>query len=176
MLVLLAAAVAILLAAVMWFWSGSRAASEAEATTTETIDLYFPAEQGWVAAESHQIADLPEAGNERAQRVVEALVSGPTGTEFYAPLPAGTLVDGVFVNPDGTCIVELVSETYANPPQMGSRQEVELFASLLRSLKTNVPEVEQVVVLWNGRQPESFGGHLDTTRPLNLDPAWGTSP
>ncbi len=176
MLIFLAAAVAIVLAAAMWFWSGNRADSSATESVTETIRLYFPVEQGWVAEESHQVADLPAGGDARAQRVVETLIGGPTGSQFYAPLPAGTVVDGVFVDSDGTCTVELLSDTYPNPPQMGSRQEAEMFASLLRSVSTNVPEVQRMVVLWNGRQPESFGGHLDTTRPVSLDQAWAPNP
>ncbi len=30
----------------------------------------------------------------------------------------------------------------------------------------NVPGARSLVVLWNGRQPRTFGGHIDTSRPL----------
>jgi hypothetical protein len=38
--------------------------------------------------------------------------------------------------------------------------------SVVDSLTANIPEVKQVVLLWNGVQRETFSGHLDTSRPL----------
>lgn len=167
LLVLIAIAVTLALAAVLWKWSGERAADQQLATEKATIQLYFPAEQGWIGDEPREV-DLPQDDDGRARRVVAELLAGPTLDTHYPLLPAGTQVDAAFVEDDGTCVVELVSEISADPPQMGSRQEAELFASLLTSLSANVESVSKVVVLWNGRQPESFGGHFDTTRPLAL--------
>lgn len=171
MLLAIAALVAIGLALALWLWSDRRAEQAAIATEEATIQLYFPAEEGWVGEEARQIEDLPQAGDARAERVVAELLAGPTGDGLYPPLPEGTAVDAAFVDGDGTCVVELLSETYFDPPPMGSRQEAELLASLLTSLSANVPGVERLQVLWNGRQPESFGGHFDTTRPLDLGAA-----
>ena len=39
----------------------------------------------------------------------------------------------------------------------------------VRDRLLNVPEIESVVLLWNGRQLETFAGHLDTTLPLRSD-------
>ncbi len=171
MLLVIGAVVAVGLAAALWLWSGKRAEQEAVATEAATLQLYFPAEQGWVAEESREVSDLPQQDDARATRVVRELLLGPTGTDLYPLLPTGTEVDAVFVEENGTCIVELLSDTYGDPPSMGSRQEAELLASLLTSLSANVEGVERVVILWNGRQPESLGGHFDTTRPLGLEPA-----
>ncbi len=32
----------------------------------------------------------------------------------------------------------------------------------------NVEGAERLVLLWNGRQPNTFAGHIDTTRPLRV--------
>ena len=39
----------------------------------------------------------------------------------------------------------------------------------------NGPGARSVVVLWNGRQPRTFGGHIDTSRPLLPAPDLATS-
>lgn len=171
MLVAIAVLVTVSLAAALWLWSGKRAEQAAIATEQATIQLYFPAEQGWVREETREIGDLPQAGDARAERVVAELLAGPTTEDLYPLLPEGTTVDAVFVEEDGTCIVELLSEAYSDPPPMGSRQEAELLASLLTSLSANVPDIQRLQILWNGRQPESLGGHFDTTRPIALPSA-----
>ena len=171
MLLVIGAVVAVGLAVAMWLWSGKRAEQAEVVTEAATLQLYFPAEQGWVAEETREVTDLPQEDDARATRVVRELMLGPSGTGLYPLLPAGTEVDTVFIDDSGVCVVELLSETFAEPPSMGSRQEAELLASLLTSLAANVGEVERVVILWNGRQPESFGGHFDTTRPLGIEPA-----
>ncbi len=174
MLLVIAVIVAVGLAAALWFWGGQRQGSSA-AVASEEITIFFPSDAGWVAAETREILEVPVADEPRAQRVVEELVAGPTTATLYPLFPTGTAVDAVFID-GGTCRIELISDTFPQPPQMGSRQETEMFASLVRSVSANVPVVERVVVLWNGRQPESFGGHLDTTRPVGLNQAWAPTP
>ncbi len=42
--------------------------------------------------------------------------------------------------------------------------------SLVNTVLLNTPEANRLVVLWNGRQPETFAGHIDTARPLAARP------
>lgn len=168
MLAVIAVLVAVGLALAMWLWSGRRAERAAIATEAATLQLYFPADEGWVREETRRLDDLPQPDDARAERVVSELLAGPSTGDLYPILPAGTTVDAAFVDEDGTCVIELLSETHREPPPMGSRQEAELLASLLESLSANVPAIERLQILWNGRQPESLGGHLDSTRPLDL--------
>jgi hypothetical protein len=41
--------------------------------------------------------------------------------------------------------------------------------SLVDTVLLNVPEIEAMVLLWNGRQPQAFAGHVDTSLPLRAD-------
>ena len=47
--------------------------------------------------------------------------------------------------------------------------------SLVNSVVENVPGARSLVVLWNGRQPRSFAGHVDTSRPLLPSPELASS-
>jgi hypothetical protein len=46
--------------------------------------------------------------------------------------------------------------------------------AIVHTLVGNVPEVRQVVLLWNGVQRRGFPGHVDTGRPLVPLPALET--
>ena len=68
---------------------------------------------------------------------------------------------------DGTMVIDLRSEA-ADPPPSGSTVELLRVYSLVHTVLRNVPEVTQVVLLWNGNQRRSFAGHVDTSRPLRV--------
>ena len=58
---------------------------------------------------------------------------------------------------------------HATPPSAGSQSEMTSIYSLIDSVALNLDGAKSVVLLWNGSQLESFGGHLDTSRPLAPD-------
>lgn len=58
----------------------------------------------------------------------------------------------------------------SDPPAVGSTAERQIVYSLVNTLALNLPAVERVAILWNGRQRGTFAGHLDTSRPLPPEP------
>jgi hypothetical protein len=72
----------------------------------------------------------------------------------------------VHVDDGGTAYVDLRSTEHPSPPFAGTTAEMLALYSLVNSVVTNVEGARALVVLWNGRQPRTFGGHIDTTRPL----------
>jgi len=133
------------------------------------VELYFPSRSGRLATENR---DVPQgAGSaERLQAVVESLIAGPTGESTgdgtFSPLPEAVEVGSIHVSDEGVAYVDLLSTEHASPPATGTRDELLSVYSIVNSLLINTPEVEAIVLLWNGQQLESFAGHIDTTRPL----------
>lgn len=145
-----------------------------EAPGMVRVVLYFPGPGGRLMREPREIPGAAGA-SELATHVVEALLAGPSSEPPYRPFPADVTVGDVQVAPDGTAFVDLRCTTSPSPPFAGTTTELLVLYSLVNSVVENVPEARALVVLWNGRQPRTFGGHVDTTRPLHPAPGLAAS-
>lgn len=191
-IVWIAAAIAMLaLVGVVFLWPTAdddpaddpAAAVDSEAPSTdepppdvvaETIDptpvvLYFPGASGRLYAETRMvIAD--EDLEARATATLEALLAGPENVSLRAPLPAGVQLRRAYAPGEGLLIVDFESPEGVPPPASGSMYEMLVVYSLVDTLVLNFEEVDRVLLLWNGEQRRTFGGHLDTSRPLRPAP------
>jgi len=145
------------------------------------VDLYFPGEAGRLQVEVREIERVKNLEGQ-VTAIVEALLAGPseTGlmTGLVAPLPEGVTLSRVYVLEGGspTANVDRAAEhsltmlvdfaAPAGPPPSGSLGEMLTVYSIVNSVILNVAEVKDVVLTWNGVQPSTFAGHLDTSRPL----------
>lgn len=137
----------------------------------ETVEvvLYFPGAGSRLYSEPREVAASDDS-RALAATLVRALIAGP-GNDLLTPILApDTAVGSVLISGEGVAYVDLRSPARPTPPVTGSTQELLTIQSLVQTLVTNVAEIEAIVLLWNGRQPRTFGGHVDTTRPLVPDP------
>jgi len=141
---------------------------EVETEAMRPCDLYFPGLGGRLYVEQREIA-AGAGAVELITHLVEALIAGPQGTSLRPPLPDGVTVGQVYLMEGGTVIVDLQSPEPA-PPSSGSLREMLTVYSLVNSVLFNVDEAEQLVLLWNGQQPSTFSGHLNTAGPLVPNP------
>lgn len=131
---------------------------------TVTFELYFPGPGGLLHAEERELA-VPESPRGRARALVLALLGGPEAPDLARPFPPQVgLLELYLVN--GTAYVDLGAPELEHPPSGGSLAERTMVFSVVNTLAFNLPEVDRVVLLWNGVQRESFSGHLDTSVPL----------
>jgi len=134
------------------------------------VDLYFPTVDGRLAVESRELPPSSEP-TARIQGLVEALLAGPRSADvgLVRPLPKDVTLEGVYLGPGGVAFLDLRTPEPRSPPSVGSREEMQIVYSLVNSVALNVAEARRVVLLWNGRQPGTFAGHLDTSHPLAPD-------
>ena len=60
---------------------------------------------------------------------------------------------------------------------LGSEDELLAVYSFVNTVVLNgIEGVDRVVLLWDGRQPETFAGHVDVSRPLAADTSWVITP
>jgi hypothetical protein len=140
----------------------------ADPSDVSAVAIYFPDDNGLLSAEERSVANWTTAET-GARRVLETLIAGPESELLFAPLPAEVTLGPVHLSPDSVLYVDLVSKTLSAPPTTGSQMELMSVYSLVNTLMLAIPEIESVVLLWNGRQPPSFGGHVDTSLPLRVD-------
>lgn len=174
-----------------------RGAAEEEAggaaTERRAFDLYFPASGGGLRSERREL-QVSESPRDRIRKVIEALLAGPASgggspaaatppgaagprataappaaPDLVRPFPPEVKLGGVELSADGTAFVDLRWSDHEDPPESGSTEEIQRVYSLVDSVALNVPQVNRVVLLWNGTQRITFSGHLDTSRPLLPD-------
>ena len=140
-------------------------------TENATVSLLFPGPDGFLHAESREVA-LPLTADGRVAAVVAALLAGPRTAGLVAPLPAGVTVADAFVDPQGVAYVDLAAKDQPSPPASGSALELLRVYSFVDTVLANEPRARSVVLLWNGAQRISFAGHVDTSAPLLEDRKW----
>lgn len=121
------------------------------------LKVYLPAEGG-LREEERRIP--PEA---LAVRLAEYLVR-----EYLKALPAGlsnAKLLGIYKDRDNVLYVDL-SDDFRRNFSGDARQEFFLLKSLYDTLSRNIPVVQDVVILSEGRQVESIGGHFSVMKPL----------
>jgi hypothetical protein len=175
---ILGGALAVIAAALAWWWLTEkgggrpwrRAPQEVAAQPREQVsfDLYFPADGGLLRAE-RRVLEVTQQPKDRVRKIVEGLLAGPRQPGLARPFPEQVQLGGVQLVPGGTAFVDLRWAEQADPPGGGSTEEMQRIYSVVDSVALNVPQVQGVVLLWNGVQRASFSGHLDTSLPLAPD-------
>ncbi len=172
-----AATVLIALAAATVWWrrgqpsQGPKTAAEATevedepAARTAAALLYFPGRGGKLYPEEREVP-VGEGVECRIATLIKELLNGPTQGSLYPPLPPEVTLGSVYVTSEAVAYVDLDAPPELARPAWGSKQEILAVYSLVDTVLLNFPEVEAVVLLWNGQQRATFAGHLDTTRPL----------
>ncbi|MCR4396930.1 MAG: GerMN domain-containing protein [Candidatus Saccharicenans sp.] len=105
--------------------------------------------------------------NEEARAVVEELIKGPK-SDLLGTLPEATRLRQVFVTQDGTALVDL-SRQVLEASYYGSAGEMAAVYSIVNSLTFNFKNIKRVSLLVEGNERETFGGHIDLSRPFNPD-------
>jgi hypothetical protein len=129
--------------------------------------LYFPNGDGLLEAEKRTVAVVDDEVA-RADAAVRGLFEGPRNAALFAPFPADVTLDRVLLSPRGLLYVNLSGPP--TPPAAGSLVETLRVWSVVNTALGAAPQARGVSLTWNGAQLESFGGHVDTGRPLFARP------
>lgn len=133
--------------------------------------LFFPNQDGLLVPETRTIpapdADrAADSGRDLAEASLLAWFEGPRTSGLFAVFPADVSLDRVELGTGGVLYVGLKGPE--TPPPAGSLEETLRIWSIVHTALSAAPEARSVVLLWNGAQRESLGGHVDTARPLAL--------
>jgi hypothetical protein len=143
------------------------AAAPAPAAEPRTVTLFFlDDDDDLLHKETRQIASGPTAAEE-AERALAELIKG-SEKGFVSPLPPQTKVRQVFIAPDGQATVDLSREV-AEGFAYGSTAELAAVYAVVDTLVFNFKPVKRVVILVEGVEKETLGGHVDLTRAFLAD-------
>jgi spore germination protein GerM len=99
----------------------------------------------------------------------------PAPAPYVSVIPEGTVLRAFYVTDRGEAFVDLSSEiTTAHPG--GSMTELLTVYALVNAVTANLPALERVQLLVEGREVETIAGHVDVRRPLSRDPSLVQAP
>jgi spore germination protein GerM len=126
--------------------------------------LFYISQDGQRLATIDREVPFAEATADQASRLLEAELAAPP--EPLAPaIPRGTRLRQVYVTDRGEAYVDFSRElTTAHPG--GSLNELLTVHAIVNVLTTNLPAIDAVQVLVEGREVDTLAGHVDIRRPL----------
>ena len=101
---------------------------------------------------------------ERARSILHALIEGPAG-DLLPTVPAETRLLALYVTRDGVAYVDL-DRAISDKHPGGSLSEMFTIFSIVNTLALNVPEIEAVKILIDGREAGTLAGHIDIRFPF----------
>ena len=138
-----------------------------EPAGTRTVTLYFlDDEDDFLHEEKREMAAGPTEAEE-AERALAELIRG-SEKGLVSPLPPQTKVRQVFIAKDGLATVDF-SRDIAEKFAWGSSSELAAVYAVVDTLAANIPSVKRVVILVEGAERETLGGHVDLSRAFRPD-------
>ncbi|MCK4486734.1 MAG: GerMN domain-containing protein [Desulfobacterales bacterium] len=104
---------------------------------------------------------------ERARSIVHALIEGPE-SDLLPTVPAKTRLLALYVAEDGIAYVDF-DKAISDKHPGGSLCEMFTIFSIVNTLALNIPEIEAVKILIEGREAKTLAGHIDIRFPFSPD-------
>lgn len=129
---------------------------------TEQITLYVAYDDpGTLRAQGARIP-LPAGRQERAEELLRALVVIYLDKNSPHPLPAGSEVRSVYLVDPGLAVID-TNAAFADGHRSGVLVEELTVTSLVETLSVNIPGINRVKILVDGKSRDTLAGHVDLT-------------
>jgi hypothetical protein len=128
----------------------------------EQVTLYVAYDDPGILVARGASIPLPQGRQERAQEVLQALLARYLEEDSSHPLPAGSEIRNVYLVDPGMAVVD-VNAALADRHRSGVLVEELTIISLVQTLSANVPGINRVKILVEGKERETLAGHADLT-------------
>ena len=143
-------------------------AAAAPATTAHiTATLYYASQTGDSLVAVRREVPLAEGIVAQGRQIVAAqLQAAPT--PYVSAIPAGTSLRAFYVTERGEAFVDLSGQISSGHPG-GSLTELLTVYAVVNTVTANLPAVQRVQILVEGKEVDTIAGHVDVRRPLQGD-------
>ena len=132
-----------------------------------TVNLYFTDKNGlFLTAESRTVPNAEDPAV-LGRHIIEALIDGPQ-KGLVRTVPEAASLRAIYVTDDGVAYVDL-QEGILNLHPGGSKSELMTIYAMVNSLVLNVPAIQSVKILVEGRESMSLAGHIDLRFPFKAN-------
>jgi Sporulation and spore germination len=126
----------------------------------EQVTLYVAYDDPGIVLARGASIPLPQGRQERAQEVLQALLNRYLEEDSSHPLAPGSEIRNVYLVDPGMAVID-VNSALANGHRSGILVEELTIVSLVQTLSTNVPGINRVKILVDGKERETLAGHAD---------------
>ncbi len=134
---------------------------------TETVTLYVADDDdGLLRPRSAQIP-LPEGRQQRAEELLRALLRIYQQPDAPHPLPPAADIRSIYLVETGGAVID-VNSAFADQHRSGILNEQLTVDSLVETLGVNVPGVNRVNILVEGKTRETLAGHADISESFDV--------
>ena len=137
----------------------------------QTVSLFFPVPGEGMLRREDRTLTLVSATSDRVRQILMALREG-SREGLEGAIPAETEIRAVYLAPDGIAYVDF-DETFERAVSPGIRSETLTIYAIVNTLAVNLPSIQQVRILLEGREAETLAGHADLSRAYTPDLSWG---
>jgi hypothetical protein len=138
------------------------------------VSLFYVSEDGTQLVGIPSEVPFADDAEDQARRIVEEQLK-PAPSPYAQAVPAGTSVRAVFVTDRKDAFVDLSPEV-TSAHTGGSLDELFSVYAIVNALTMNLPAIERVQILVDGREVDSLAGHVDLRRPLPSNTTWVAQP
>jgi spore germination protein GerM len=144
-------------------------AAPAAAVRKITVTLFYVADDGMALRPVQREVRYGASAPEQARAIVEAqLAAAPP---YVSAIPAGVALRDVFITERGDAFVDL-SADITNKHPGGSLDEIFTVYTLVNALTVNLPAIQRVQILVDGKEVDTLAGHVDLRHPLAKSLEW----
>jgi spore germination protein GerM len=132
-----------------------------------TATLYYASADGQSLVAVRREVPLAEGLVPQGREIVGMqLQAAPS--PFVSVVPEGTALRAFYVTERGDAFVDLSPEASSRHPG-GSSTELLTVYAIVNAVTANLPSIQRVQILIDGREADTLAGHVDLRRPLQQD-------
>ena len=132
--------------------------------------IYYVSDDGMALVPVQKEVSFSAAVPEQARAILEAQLAPATAPQVSA-IPPGVTLRDVYVTERGDAFVDLSTEIATKHPG-GSLDEIFTVYTLVNALTVNLPAIQRVQILVDGKEVDTLAGHVDLRHPLAKSLDW----
>ena len=129
--------------------------------------LYYGTTDGQSLSAVKREVPLGEGPRAQGRQILESELE-PAPPPYLSLIPRGTTLRAFYVSDRGDAFVDLSPEVSSMHPG-GSTNELLTVYAIVNAVTANLPSVERVQILIDGKQVDTLAGHVDLRRPFERD-------
>ena len=131
------------------------------------IHLYFADKENSFLIAEKRLLIQPDDPAQMGKFIIESLIKGPK-EGLMRTIPLDATLRALFVTEDKTAYADFSPVIREKHPG-GCKSEIITIYSIVNSLILNIPEIDAVKILIDGRESMTLAGHIDLRFPLKAD-------
>ena len=134
-----------------------------------TATLFYASADGQMLVPARRGVVLAEGVIPQGREILRAQLEG-AASPYLSVIPDGTVLRAFYVTERGDAFVDLSTEVSSGHTG-GTMTELLTVYAIVNAVTSNLPSIERVQILINGREADTLAGHVDLRRPLRADPS-----